>query len=65
MSDKIFALRSNQDSFLVVDGKPFRCECGANVFRQVVYPGDPPGHVTFQCNGCFEIYCGEVEEKNE
>lgn len=64
MDENFFVLKSNQDCLLTVGGKPFRCECGSNVFRQVVYPNDPPEYVTYQCNGCFEIYCGEKEQKS-
>jgi len=36
-----------------VDGKSFRCECGANVFTEI-----SPLH--YRCNGCRLMYAGEL-----
>lgn len=39
---------------LKVGGKPFRCECGANVFH---HPPEKPK--AFECNGCGTWWVGE------
>lgn len=42
------------DVMVKVDGKPFRCTCGGNVFRH------PKGRTDiFICNSCGEAYLGE------
>lgn len=41
----------NELTTLKVGGHPFRCACGANVFR-VAYP-------VYTCNGCGATYQGE------
>jgi len=35
-----------------VNGRSFRCECGANVFTLI-------GYKRYKCNGCKAIYQGE------
>lgn len=40
-----------QDTMLKVDGKPFRCECGCNVFTKV-------SDVRYECNACEQLYEG-------
>ena len=43
----------SKDLMLRLDGKPFRCECGCNVFKQI---GRDSGH--YRCNACGTIYEG-------
>lgn len=38
-----------------VNGKPFRCHCGCNVFH---HPPEKPE--VFECNACEEWYTGEA-----
>lgn len=42
------------DTMLNVGGKPFRCECGANVFKRRT---DDP--LRIRCNGCGAMFRGE------
>ena len=42
------------DVMPMIDGKSFRCECGANVFRHP--PGEP---LIYVCNACRARYRGE------
>ena len=39
-----------------VDGKSFRCDCGANVFTRV-------GNYEYLCNGCRARWQGEPLDK--
>lgn len=39
-----------------VGGKPFRCQCGANVFT-LLFESD--GETHYRCNGCKRDYVGE------
>ena len=41
-----------EQTMLTVDGKRFRCECGANVFTRM-------SDDSFSCNACPAIYRGE------
>ena len=42
------------DTFLKVEGKPFRCPCGANVFRP-----DAEYRGVYGCNGCGREYADQ------
>lgn len=45
-------LSSYPNTMLKIEGKTFRCNCGANVFKRV-------GEKRYICNGCQEEYIGE------
>ncbi len=48
-----------QDTLLKLNGndKPaFRCDCGCNVFREVV---SDDKQLRYRCNGCGDIYYAE------
>ncbi len=47
------------DVMPVVGGKPFRCDCGCNVFR---HPEGEP--LVFACNSCGERWRGEPEKED-
>jgi hypothetical protein len=42
------------DSFCMINGKAFRCECGCNVFRAL-----QRDTTKYKCNACEEIYQSE------
>lgn len=44
------------DIILKVGGKPFRCECGCNVFRKPHPITDPR---QYKCNSCNALYRSE------
>lgn len=41
------------DSIVKVQGKSFRCECGCNVFRKLIF------RLAYKCNACEAIYEAE------
>lgn len=47
------------DYMFKVGGKPFRCSCGANVFRN----GEEPG--LWICKGCETVYADETYKPKE
>lgn len=52
----------NENVMIYVDGSktPFRCECGANVFRQL--EGKP---IYYKCNGCGALHYEESDEEED
>lgn len=44
-----------------IGGKPYRCDCGCNVFTKL--PGPP--FLRFECNGCHARYTGATIEQEE
>jgi predicted SprT family Zn-dependent metalloprotease len=50
------ASRAPKDTMLRVDGKPFRCECGCNVFRPIGVALDGEKH--YRCNSCDAVLAG-------
>ena len=43
----------DKDVLCMIEGKPFRCECGCNVFRKLLK--EPHKYV---CNSCGAVYTG-------
>lgn len=41
-----------------VNGKPFRCECGCNVFKEL-------DNLQYRCNACSSVYQGYKEAQHE
>jgi hypothetical protein len=52
------------DIMLRINGKSFRCECGANVFKKIK-PEEEDGKEHFKCNGCEITYTTEKDETPE
>lgn len=42
---------------LRIAGKPFRCDCGCNVFHS--YRIGWRRRVRYECNACGQVYAGE------
>jgi len=52
-----------KDILISVGGKPFRCECGCNVFR---HPSNlPEDRYKYVCNSCRLTYTGEPETEQK
>lgn len=49
------------DTLLKVGGKPFRCDCGCNVFRKL----EPPPFLRYECNSCHARYTGQPLEDTD
>lgn len=41
-----------EQQMIHVNGEPFRCDCGGNVFTRV-------GELRYECNSCHSRYIGE------
>jgi hypothetical protein len=52
--DEIDAETVNEDSFVMINKKSFRCECGCNVFRKLVVD-----KTKYKCNACEIVYQSE------
>ena len=48
----------NEQVMPTIDGIPFRCDCGCNVFTKI-------GEYQYRCNACRVEYQGEPKEKTK
>jgi hypothetical protein len=52
----------SEDKILTVQGKPYRCDCGSNVFKELLptHPSYSTKFRMFRCNGCLYLYSSDL-----
>ncbi len=48
-----------ESHFIQIEGKPFTCKCGCNMFHH--WPNPPTGKIWDVCNGCDTTYESDIK----